>query len=199
MTVTNVPELLGLRPLLHAGALMIGYSHNTGCHLALMTTFNGGSAMKSSQQSENRTRMFARVIGPYLAIMAATVALRPTDMRSLLSGFEADPLWSWITGAFILLFGLMVIALHPYWRGAAAIIVSAVGWLAAAKGLFLVAFPHTYLSMANSAVDAMGWWRAGAAVEVLIGLYLAYVGWIPARTRPASQPASSTPDLPRAA
>jgi hypothetical protein len=104
-----------------------------------------------------------------------------------------------VTGAFILLFGLVVIALHPYWRGAAAIIVSVVGWLVAAKGLALVAFPHSYFSMANSAVGAMGWWRAGAVVEVLIGLYLSYVGWIPGRSHSAPQPASSTPNLPRAA
>ncbi len=143
--------------------------------------------------------MFARVMGPYLAIIAATAALRPNDMRAMLSAFESDPLWSWVTGAFILLFGLVVIALHPYWRGAAAIIVSGLGWLVALKGLFLVAGSHTYFSMANSAVDAMGWWRAGAAVEVLIGLYLAYVGWNPARTRPMSQRATSAPDLPRAA
>ncbi|HTZ15820.1 MAG TPA: hypothetical protein VMC78_19790 [Mycobacterium sp.] len=117
----------------------------------------------------------------------------------MLSAFEADPLWSWVTGAFILLFGLVVIALHPYWRGAAAIIISALGWLVAVKGLLLVAGPHTYFSMANAAVEAMTWWRAGAVVEVVIGLYLAYVGWVPARTLPVPQPASSTPDLPRAA
>jgi hypothetical protein len=155
--------------------------------------------MASSHQPQNRTRMFARVMGPYLAIIAATAALRPADMRAMLSGFEADPLWSWVTGAFILLLGLVVIALHPYWRGAAAIIVSALGWLVAVKGLFLVAGPHTYFSMANTAVEAMTWWRTGAAVEVLIGLYLAYVGWVPARTSAVPRPASSTPDLPRAA
>jgi hypothetical protein len=154
--------------------------------------------MKSSHLVQNRTRMFARVMGPYLAIIAGTAALRSTDMRVMLSSFEADPLWSWITGAFIILFGLIVIALHPYWRGAAAIIVSALGWVTAFKGLFLVAGPQTYFSMANSAVEAMSWWRTGAVVEVVIGLYLAYVGWAPAKTRSVPQPASSTPDLPRA-
>lgn len=156
--------------------------------------------MISSQESQIRTRMFARVVGPYLVIIAATAALQPNDMRALLSGFEANPLWSWVTGAFILLLGLMVIALHPYWRGTAAAIVSALGWLVALKGLFLVAFPHAYFSMANPAVDAMGWWRGGAVVEVLIGLYLTYVGWMAARSHPASHQASSQPkDLPRAA
>jgi hypothetical protein len=155
--------------------------------------------MSSSEQSQRRTRMMARVVGPYLVIIAATAALRPTDMRTMTSQFEANPLWAWVVGAFILLLGLVAIALHPYWRGAAAILVSAVSWLVAIKGLFLVAFPLTYFSMTDSALDAVGWWRGGAVVEVLIGLYLAYVGWMPSRTRPESEEAGSTRDLPRAA
>ncbi|MFZ3294096.1 hypothetical protein [Mycobacterium sp.] len=155
--------------------------------------------MSSSQQSQRRTRMLARVVGPYLVIIAATVALRPTDMRTMTSQFEANPLWAWVVGAFILLLGLVAIALHPYWRGAAAILVSAVSWLVAIKGLFLVAFPLTYFSMTDSALDAVGWWRGGAVVEVLIGLYLAYVGWMPSQTRPESEAVDSTRDLPRAA
>jgi len=143
--------------------------------------------------------MLARVIGPYLVIIAGTVALRPADMRTMTSQFEANPLWAWVVGAFILLLGLVAIALHPYWRGAAAILVSALSWLVAIKGLFLVAIPLTYFSMTDSALDAVGWWRGGAVVEVLIGLYLAYVGWMPSRTRPESHSADSTQDLPRAA
>ena len=159
--------------------------------------------MKSSNQLQNRTRMFARVMGPYMAIIAALGAVRPDDLRMMLSKFEADPLLSWVTGAFTLLLGLVVVALHPYWRGGAAIIVSVVGWLVAVQGLLLVAGSHAYFAIASSAVDTMGWARAGAAAEVLIvlylGLYLSLVSWVPARTRPVSQPASSTPDLPRAA
>ena len=104
------------------------------------------------------------MVGPYLAIIAATAALRPIDMKALLSQFEANSLWAPVVGAFVLLLGLVIIALHPYWRGAAAIIVLAVGWLVALKGLMLVAFAHTYFSIANSAIDAVGWWRGGAVV-----------------------------------
>ena len=153
----------------------------------------------SQQQHHHRTNMFARVVGPYLVIIAATAALRPIDMKALLSQFEANSLWAWVVGAFILLLGLVTIALHPYWRGAAANIVSVVGWLVALKGLMLVAFAHTYFSIANSAIDAVGWWRGGVVVYGLIGLYLSYVGWMPQRTRPAPQAAASTHDIPRAA
>jgi hypothetical protein len=97
--------------------------------------------MSSSQQHHHTTSMFARVVGPYLVIIAITAALRPVDMKTLLSQFEANSLWAWVVGAFILLLGLVTIALHPYWRGAAAIIVSVLGWLVALKGLMLARRP----------------------------------------------------------
>jgi hypothetical protein len=117
--------------------------------------------MSPSQQSQIRTRMLARVVGPYLVIIAATVALRPADMRAMLSQFQANPLWAWVVGAFILLLGLVAIALHPYWRGAAAILVSVVSWLVAIKGLFLVAFPPPIFRWPTRRL--MRWAGGGAA------------------------------------
>jgi len=156
--------------------------------------------MSYSQQAEARTRMFARVLGPYLVIITATAMARASQMRTLASEFGANSVWPYVTGAFILLSGLIVVALHQYWRSAAAIIVSVLGWMTTAKGFFLIAFPHSYISAVNSAVDAGNWWLAGFAVIALVGLYLIYVGWIAAPSRPVPEAsAGSTQDLPRAA
>lgn len=143
--------------------------------------------------------MFARVMGPFLVLLTCTAVARAADMPTLLTDFRANPLWSWVSGAFILLSGLVVLALHPYWQGAAAIIVSLLGWLTTLKGCFLMAFPQTYLSFASTAVGAGTTWRAGFIAMALVGLYLAYIGWAPAPSRPAPQHAGSAPDLPRAA
>jgi hypothetical protein len=51
------------------------------------------------------------------------VVARASQMRTLASEFGANAVWAFVTGAFILLSGLTVIALHQYWRGAAAITV----------------------------------------------------------------------------
>jgi hypothetical protein len=155
--------------------------------------------MNSSQQSQARTRMFARVLGPFLVILTTTTVARTSDMRALVSEFGANSVWPFVTGAFVLLSGLVVVALHQYWRGAAAVMVSVLGWLTALKGLFLMAFPRTYISVADSALDATTWWQASFVVFGLIGLYLTYVGWGPAPSRPTTQTTSSTADLPRAA
>src|SRR5215471_16759152 len=77
---------------------------------------NGGMVMNVSAQSQARTRLFARVLGPFLVIVDATAVARASEMQTLLSQFEANSLWTWVTGAFILLFGLTVVAAHPYWR-----------------------------------------------------------------------------------
>lgn len=151
--------------------------------------------MSSPQHTHYRTRLFARVVGPYLIAIALAAALRPADMKEMLSLYEGNPLWSWVTGAFILLLGLVTIALHPYWRGAAAVIVSVIGWSIAAKGLMLVAFPRSYFGMADAAINAVGWWQSGAAVYALAGLYLMYVGWVPGRDRPVSEAPSLKPEV----
>jgi hypothetical protein len=142
--------------------------------------------------------MFARVLGPYLVIVTLSAVARASQMRTLASEFGANPVWAFVTGAFILLSGLIVVALHPYWRGAAAIIVSVLGWMTVAKGVSLLAIPQTYISAVNSAVDPSIWWRASFVVIALVGLYLTYVGWAPAPSRPAPKAANSTLDLPHA-
>ena len=155
--------------------------------------------MSSSQASQHSTRMFARVLGPFLVISCVTAVVRTSDMRALVTDFGANPVWPWVTGAFILVGGLIIVALHQCWRGGAAIIVSVTGWLLALRALFLLAFPTAFMSMANSVLEAGALWRTVCVCFALIGLYLTYVGWTPATGRSISQAASSTPDPARAA
>jgi hypothetical protein len=147
--------------------------------------------MNVPQQSQTRTRMFSRVLGPFLVILDVTAIARASDMQKLLSQFEANSLWTWVTGAFILVFGLVIVAGHQYWRGAAAIIVSVLGWLVTLRGLLLLAFPKVFVSVANSMIGAQAWWIAVCIAAALVGLYLTYVGWAPAPSRPTSQRADS--------
>ena len=113
--------------------------------------------------------MFARVLGPFLVIVDVTAVVRASDMRGLLSDFVANPLWAWVAGAFILLGGLTIVGLHQCWRGAAAIIVSLVGWLVVLRGVFLLAFPQTFVSVANSMIGAEAWWLAICIAFALVG------------------------------
>jgi hypothetical protein len=155
--------------------------------------------MDASQQSQARTRVFSRVLGPFLVIADATAIARASDIPSLLAQFEANSLWTWVAGAFILVFGLIVVAGHQYWHGAAAIVVSSLGWLITLRGLLLFAFPNAFVSAANEMIGAQAWWVALCVAFALVGMYLTYIGWGPSPGRPTSQAAEAAPDLRRAA
>ena len=156
--------------------------------------------MIASPQIQARTGLFARVLGPYLIVAALTMVARASYMRTMLAHFGSDSVWPWVSGAFVLPMGLVVIVLHPYWRGAAATIVSLLGWMTVAKGVALMAFPHAYLSMGNNAVGVAPWWQVGSVIVALLGLYLTVIGWIPGASQPIAPSAASPPrDLRRAA
>lgn len=137
--------------------------------------------MSTSDQSQLRTRTFARVLGPYFTIVPATVAVRGSYMRTLFTEFKANPMWPWLYGAILLMGGLVIIAFHQHWRSPAAVIVSALGWFLAIRGVLLLTVPTAY-DAAGNAVYTSG---ASAAIWVLFaciasaGLYLTYIGWKP--------------------
>jgi hypothetical protein len=156
--------------------------------------------MTTSEQSQIRTRMFARALGPYFAIVPTTVAIRGSYMQTLFTEFKANPIWPWLFGAILLMFGLVIIAFHQYWRSPAAIIVSVVGWFLAIRRVILLTVPQAY-DAAGNAIYSSG---AIAAVRVLAiclglaGLYLTYIGWKPAPPAPKAI-ASAPQDRPHAA
>jgi vacuolar-type H+-ATPase subunit I/STV1 len=156
--------------------------------------------MSTSEQSQIRTRMFARALGPFFTIVPTTVAVRGSYMRTLFTEFNANPMWPWLFGAILLMFGLVIIAFHQYWRGPAAIIVSVVGWFLAIRGVLLLTVPQAYSAVGNAVYS----WGATAVIWVLFiclalaGLYLTYVGWKPEPRTPKAM-ASATQDRPHAA
>ena len=155
--------------------------------------------MNASQQVNDRTRMFARVLGPFLVIVDVAAVLRVSDMRTLLSDFSANSAWPWVSGAFILIAGLGIAALHQHWHGAAAIIVSALGWLLVVRAVFLLAFPDAFMSLADSMIGTTAWWMVACGVAALIGAYLTYVGWAPEHHRPQAHSTTAKWDVAPAA
>lgn len=138
--------------------------------------------------------MFSRVIGPYIVIACVAAVVRASDMQALFSELDANSMLTWLSGVLAVVFGLIVVAFHPYWRGAAAIVVSVVGWLGVLEGLLFLIFPAPVVSLADSMVGAQALWVPFCIVLGLVGLYLTYVGWAPAPAESASPVASSTKD-----
>ncbi|TDZ92265.1 hypothetical protein CCUG62472_02871 [Mycobacteroides salmoniphilum] len=134
--------------------------------------------MSTAIEPAQRTRAFARVIGPFVATVTTIIAIRVGGPGFLSDSFFKDPMWAWLFGALLLFCGLMIIAFHQFWRGLAPVIISLFGWFLALRGFVLLAFPQLMQRGVDASVPAVGPVRAFFVVLAVIGLYLTYVGWM---------------------
>jgi hypothetical protein len=125
-----------------------------------------------------RTRALARIVGPYLVVMAATFFARQGSMELLLPAFMQDGPLVLATGAFTLMAGLAMIALHHHWTSVTAAILSLIGVAAAVKGATLMIAPTLGAGMTAMAVRAPVVLLLVAALLFLLGAWLTYVGWL---------------------
>jgi hypothetical protein len=124
-----------------------------------------------------RTRTLARIVGPYLAVMAVMLFVRQGALPTLLPAFMGDAPLVLVSGAFTLIAGLAVIAAHHRWTGASAIAISLIGVAAALKGAMLMIVPSLGSAM-TAATARPPVLLVAAVVVLLIGLWLSFVGWL---------------------
>jgi hypothetical protein len=134
--------------------------------------------MATQPETAARTRAFARVIGPFLMIVPAIIALRAPNMDVLASAFFEQPLWPWFAGAMLLFGGLFIIAHHQYWSSVPAVLISLFGWFLALRGLVLLLAPEWIERAVAAATFSTLLVRIGFAILVLIGIRLTWAGWI---------------------
>jgi hypothetical protein len=67
----------------------------------------------TTREAQTRTRLFARVIGPWLIIVPGIIELRASAMDALATKFFEDELFVWFAGALLLFIGPLIIAFPP--------------------------------------------------------------------------------------
>lgn len=128
--------------------------------------------------SVSRTKTAARILGPYLVVMAATLLVRAEDMTLLFPGFMQDGPLVFATGAFALIAGLTLVALHHHFTSPAAIAVSVIGIGAAVKAASLMIAPTIGAALTHAFVSNVPMLTVAALLVLLLGLWLSFVGWI---------------------
>jgi hypothetical protein len=141
----------------------------------------------ATPESEERTRAFARVIGPFLIIVPGIIAVRAPDMGAFLSAFFQNDALVWITGSSLLFYGLLIIALHQYWSSASAILISLFGWFLALRGVVLLAAPELIAHAGAGMTGLLLVVRIGFGALFVMGLWLTFVGWIARHRAPVAQ------------
>jgi len=136
--------------------------------------------MPATLESIARTRVFARVIGPFMTLVVGALEVRAEEMGKFVSAFLQDEVMVWSMAATLVLGGLLIIAFHQYWRSPAAVSISLFGWFVLLRGLVLLYAPQLFARVYSGAVTpgSVAYIRLGFSVMLLISLWLTYVGWL---------------------
>ena len=125
----------------------------------------------------SRTRLMARIVGPFLLILGAALALRAHTLRPLLDAFLRDSPLLLLTGFVTLAVGLVMITAHNSWGNPPAVVISLLGWLTTLRGALLLLAPDVVVKLASAALQSSIFPLLAGAVTALIGLWLAFAGW----------------------
>ncbi|HEX6340997.1 hypothetical protein [Umezawaea sp.] len=101
-------------------------------------------------EAQERSRAFARVIGPYVATFTTVYAIRLPGGLDIVDDLFAQPALVLLLGALMLGAGLVVIGGHRSWRGPLAVTVSLFGWFVALRGFLLIVAPAAVESGAQA-------------------------------------------------
>jgi len=74
------------------------------------------------------------------------------EWTAIIAEFERSPALTFITGFSAFAIGGAITIGHRHWTDLPAIIVSAVGWVAAAEGLLIMVFPKPLLALSTKLV-----------------------------------------------
>jgi hypothetical protein len=125
-----------------------------------------------------RTRTLTRIVGPYFIVAGVMFLVRQATLPTLLPAFMQDAPLVLATGAFTLMAGLALVASHHHWTGPSATVISLVGVAATLKGAGLMIAPDLGADMTAAVVRTPTVLLVAAGMELLVGLWLSYGGWL---------------------
>jgi uncharacterized protein YjeT (DUF2065 family) len=108
------------------------------------------------------------LLGAYLVAGGIVALTRGELWPEMLAEIGGSPAILAIAGAFACGIGALIVSIHNVWTDAAAIMVSAAGWIALAEGLVLLARPELWLRLARALIASRAW----GVSTLLVGAFL---------------------------
>ena len=117
----------------------------------------------------------AKVLGLYLIIAPAAVLLNRRHLPRITEEFSQSLALIVLSGFVALVLGLLVVVSHNIWSADWRVIITILGWLTLAKGIFRILLPHKVSQAAR--MSARPWWIVVLVIFIALGAYLTYVGF----------------------
>jgi len=120
------------------------------------------------------TQFLTQFLGIYAIVGGVAMFTNKKMMEDWMKKVSDDLGLRMIGGVLALVFGLAIVLTHNMWTDLNTSIISAFGWIALLKGVFLMVFPPFYEKAAEMIKGKIAFL---SIIWLLLGLYLTYIGF----------------------
>ncbi len=120
----------------------------------------------------------AQLIGPVLIVIGVGLLLKKTEFREMATDFLSSRALIFVSGLLTLVVGLAIVLTHNVWEFNWPVIITILGWLSVFGGVFRILFPDSVQSMGTSMLDKPAMMTVSGAIQIVLGLWLSYVGYM---------------------
>lgn len=125
----------------------------------------------------DNTVLLAKVLGVFLVVGGLAVLLRYRWFIDVFADLSREGLSRMIWALLELLGGLFLVVQHNDWSSLPAGIITLLGWLTAVEGGLLLLLPDPAVKRYMALFNKPAWYVGGGVVAVLLGAWLAGVGF----------------------
>lgn len=119
----------------------------------------------------------AKLLGPMFVVLGVVLPIKVQMFRGILQEFIGSPALLYLAGFFGLLGGLALVLTHNVWALDWRLIITLIGWITLARALVTIFQPQQIVALGAKLLDHRGWFFGTAAINLIIGVVLSYVGY----------------------
>jgi hypothetical protein len=124
----------------------------------------------------------SRLLGLVFLVLSLAMVLRHRSFAETAGQLIHDRPLLLILGLIMLIAGFALVLAHNIWSGGALpIVITLLGWITLIRGLILLLAPPEVLDQLFQMIDVEKHFYVPAAITFLLGFYLTYMGFRPAR------------------
>ena len=119
----------------------------------------------------------SQVIGIYLVLIGLICVIRRKMMMAAIADMISNRGLIYLIAILELLAGIALVVSHNVWVWDTAVIITIVGWLMLIEALAYLVLPYRTVARIFRAFNRKSWYVGGGILSVVLGLYLAGVGF----------------------
>ncbi len=125
----------------------------------------------------NTSLFLAKLIGPTLAVIGASILLNPKQFQAIAKEFMRNPALVFIIGHIALPAGIATVLVHNLWVKDWPVIITIFGWLAIIGGALRILAPQRMMNTGRKALKNPNTLIIAGSFWLLLGIVLSYFGY----------------------